>query len=295
MGDNTGMKTSLILATLLGAGALGGCDGERVVRISTSNSEDTGSGVLKVVDTLQCPDTQGGLTRKGAVSPDGTICTYGGPKGAEITLHLVKLDGMTAEQALKAFEERLGRDLPEAADKVRAQETSTQEAMSGSSSEMATGSDAAHISAPGMHIDAKDDQASVRLPGLRVEADGDRASVRIAGFQIRADDHGAAAQSSTGSSAPATPTPPPTNQGGVTINARDDATEVRTRAGGEAVRMTYVLTNNQASAAGWRMVGYEARGPAGGPLVVATVRAKSERVDPVFRDAKRLVSLNVGD
>ena len=292
MGDNAAMKTSLILATLLTAGALSACDGERVVRISSSNSDEAGSGVLKVVDTLQCPDTQGGLTRKGPVSPDGMICTYGGPKGAEVTLHLVKLDGMTAEQALKAFEEQLGRDLPEAADKVRAQESSTEHAMSDSGSETATGSDSAHISAPGMHIDAKDDQASVRLPGLRVEADGDRASVRIAGFQIRADD---SRDATPAPATPETPAAPATDQGGVTINARDDATEVRTRAGGEAVRMTYVLTNDQASAAGWRMVGYEARGPAGGPLVVATVRAKSDRVDPVFRDAKRLVSLNVGD
>jgi hypothetical protein len=289
MGDNAGMKTSsLILVTLLSAGGLTACDGERVVRISTSDSDAHGSGVLKVVDMLQCPDTQGGLTRKGPVSPDGMTCTYGGPKGAEVTLHLVKLDGSTPEQALSAFEAQLSRDLPEAADKVRAQETSTAEITS--TETIRGGHDTAHVSAPGMHIDANDDKASVRLPGLRVEADGDRASVRIAGFQIRADDHGASAAST-----PATPATPETDKGGVTINARDDATEVRTRAGGEAVRMTYVLTNDQASAAGWRMVGYEARGPAGGPLVVATVRAKSDRVDPVFRDAKRLVSLNVGD
>lgn len=286
MRDNAGMtKSTLILVALLSATGLAGCGGERSVRISSSDTEDTDSGVLKVVSALQCPDTQGGLTRKGPVSPDGMTCTYGGPKGAEVTLHLVRLNGATPEQALKGFEQRLSSDLPEAADKVREQEASTSHAMAGSGAN----GDSASVRAPGMSIDATDEKASVRLPGLRVEADGDRASVRIAGFQIRADDHGATAQT------PATTATPSGSEAGVTINARDDATEVRTRAGGEAVRMTYVLTNDQASAAGWRMVGYEARGPVGGPLVVATVRAKSDRVDPVFRDAKHLVSLNVGD
>jgi hypothetical protein len=54
-------------------------------------------------------------------------------------------------------------------------------------------------------------------------------------------------------------------------------------------------TDNTASDAGWRLVGYEARGPQGGPIVVATVRAKDRNNDGVFDDAKDLVSLNVGE
>ena len=42
------------------------------------------------------------------------------------------------------------------------------------------------------------------------------------------------------------------------------------------------------------MVGYEARGPVGGPIVVATVRSKDRERDPVFEDARELVELNVG-
>ncbi len=59
-------------------------------------------------------------------------------------------------------------------------------------------------------------------------------------------------------------------------------------------RQTYLLTDNRASDAGWRLVGYEARGPRGGPIVVATVRAKDRNRDGVFDDAKDLVTLNVG-
>jgi hypothetical protein len=42
-------------------------------------------GVLKVVDALQCPQTMGSLTRKGSARTAATVCTYVGPKGAEVT------------------------------------------------------------------------------------------------------------------------------------------------------------------------------------------------------------------
>ena len=44
-----------------------------------------------------------------------------------------------------------------------------------------------------------------------------------------------------------------------------------------------------------RTVGYEARGPVGGPIVVATVRSKDRDPDRLFDAAKALVTLNVGD
>ena len=44
-----------------------------------------------------------------------------------------------------------------------------------------------------------------------------------------------------------------------------------------------------------RSVGYEARGPAGGPLVVATIRSKDRDKGSAFEDAKDLVTLNVGE
>ena len=58
---------------IVGAGMAGltaACDGDSSVRITTSESGDTASGVLKVVDTLQCPQTFGSLTRKGTAQAD---------------------------------------------------------------------------------------------------------------------------------------------------------------------------------------------------------------------------------
>jgi len=43
------------------------------------------------------------------------------------------------------------------------------------------------------------------------------------------------------------------------------------------------------------MVGFEARGPVGGPLVIATVRSKDTNRGRAFEDARDLVTLNVGE
>ena len=56
-----------------------GCDNGGAVRITTSTTSDS-SGVLKVVDALQCPQTQGVLTRKGSASADGSSA-YSAPRG----------------------------------------------------------------------------------------------------------------------------------------------------------------------------------------------------------------------
>lgn len=79
------------------------CDNAGTVRI-TSTSSGKEAGVLKVVDTLQCPQTQGVLTRKGSARADGTTCVYSGPRGSEVTLHLVSLNGGSVQDALKVFE-----------------------------------------------------------------------------------------------------------------------------------------------------------------------------------------------
>ena len=125
----------------------------------------------------------------------------------------------------------------------------------------------------------------IRLPGVRIETRGDKASVRIGGFHIDADDSDGSARIS--------------GSGGdgenVSINARNDAAEIRANVGGDATRSSWILTDNRPSEAGWRLVGYEARGPAGGPLVVATVRSREDNRERAFEDAKDLVALNVGE
>ncbi|MNC69689.1 hypothetical protein D3C75_1204100 [compost metagenome] len=79
------------------------------------------------------------------------------------------------------------------------------------------------------------------------------------------------------------------------IDANDSGARIRTSSPGEAVRATFMMTADQSSSTGWRVVGYEARGPSGGPIVVATVRGKDRNENRVFEAAKALVTLNVGD
>ncbi len=284
-----------LLPTLSAVAALAGaCDDS--VRISSTRSEDTsGKGVLKVVQTLQCPQTLGSLTRKGSAQSEGRVCTYVGPKGAEVSLHLVPLNGAAPAEVLEAFESRLSAALPEAVARLRASAAQADADMARAEAEAAraesaagqavAAGDRASVRGPGIDIEANGDDATVRLPGMSIDAKGDKASVRIGGFHIDASDSdGSARVRSSGGDGDS-----------VSVNARDDTAEVRTSAGGEATRASWVLTDNRAGASGWQLVGYEARGPVGGPLVVATVRSRDNNRDRAFNDARELVTLNVGE
>lgn len=295
-----------LIPTVCAVAALTSACGDNSVRISSSRSENPDAkGVLKVVDALQCPQTMGSLTRKGSAQANGTVCTYVGPKGTEVSLHLVALDNETPAEALKAFETRLSRALPAAVARLKASaeaETARIEAadVASAAADMAAAdadsaaaradgaaasADRASVRGPGVAIDAHGDDATVSLPGMRIETRGDQASVRIGGFHIDANDStGSARVRGTGGHGES-----------VSVNAQDDAAEIRTSAGGEATRTTWVLTDNRDSESGWRLVGYEARGPIGGPLVVATVRSRDSNRGRAFNDAKALVTLNVGE
>lgn len=288
-----------LIPTVCALAGLAACgDGVRIT--STRSEEPDAKGVLKVVEALQCPQTMGSLTRKGSASAGGTVCTYVGPKGAEVSLHLVPLDGKTPAEVLRAFEDRLSGDLPRAmaalaeaearhqadaaaaeADAARAEDDAARRA----ADEAAAAGDRASVRAPGVAVDAEGEDATVRLPGMRIETRGDKASVHIGGFHIDADDSDGSAQ--VRGSSP--------DGDDVTINARNDAAEIRAHAGGEATRTSWILTDNRTSESGWRMVGYEARGPVGGPIVVATVRSRDRNRERAFEDAKALVALNAGE
>lgn len=268
----------LLIPALCIAALIAACDGDSV-RISAMDAEKPDAkGALKVVETLQCPQTMGSLTRKGTAIEGGVVCTYAGPRGAEVSLHLVKLHGAEPGEALKAFEDRLSTAMPQAVAQLKTR--SADAAPEGGP----PAGDRASVRAPGVDIQADGDDATVRLPGLRIESKGDEASVRIGGFHIDATD-GEGRVDIEGA------------DGGdsVSVQANQDAAEVRTKAGGGATRASWILTDNRPSEAGWRLVGYEARGPAGGPIVVATVRARDRDRGRVFEDAKDLVTLNVGE
>lgn len=270
------------------------CDNGGSVRITTSSTSDS-SGVLKVVDALQCPQTQGVLTRKGSARADGS-CLYTGPRGSEVILQLVPLDGRTPQQALKRLETSLTADLPEAAaedqagsrtDAARAQAEgrgidTEADRIAAQASRDAGAAESTHIRAPGLHVDAQGDKATVRLPGMTIEADGDRANIRIGGLTIRTDDRSSRVNVSSDDAA-------------VNIDATEGAARIRAAASSESVRATFVMAANEPPASGWRTVGYEARGPVGGPIVVATVRSKDRSPDRLLDAAKALVTLNVGD
>ncbi len=282
------------------------CDGD-TVRITSRTSDDGAKGVLKIVDTLQCPETIGVLTRKGAAHEGGATCRYSGPRGAEVTLQLVALTDQGSDAVLQRFETALAADMPHtaadlraSADAARAQASADAAQASAdsarvqadaaaveadraaASADAAAAGDRASVRAPGMAIDAQGDRATVRLPGMSVDANGDKASVRIGGFSINADDStGEATITSADES--------------VSVQAHDNAAEIRTNAPGDATRRTYLLTDSRPADQGWRLVGFEARGPVGGPIVIATVRAKDRDSDGVFDSAKDLVTLNVGE
>lgn len=275
---------SLLVPALCLAALTAACDGDAVRITSTHTENPDAKGALMVVETLQCPQTMGSLTRKGTALEGGAVCTYAGPRGAEVSLHLVKLDGSSPAEALKAFEERLSAAMPQAVEQLKAASAEGAAATAAAAEAHPPAGDRASVRAPGVDIQAEGDDASVSLPGLRVESKGDEASVRIGGFHIDASD-GEGSVNIEGSD----------DGDNVSIQANQDAAEIRTSASGGATRASWILTDNRPSEAGWRLVGYEARGPAGGPIVVATVRARDRDRGRVFEDAKDLVTLNVGE
>ena len=185
---------------------------------------------------------------------NGLSCRYAGPRGAEVTLQLVTLQDGQSPSDLLAPFEESLRRLM----------PHTVERAGDS---------------PLVSVQSGGDSTRVRLPGISVDEGDGRSSVRIGPIHIEGD------ASDSGS-----------ERGGVSVsvNANDNAAEVRARSEHEGLRATYVLTDEQASEEGWHLVGYEARGPVEGPIVIAIVHSKDRDEDVVFDAAKDLVSLNVG-
>lgn len=265
---------SFILVGLVSAGVTA-C-GDQGVRLSTTRQETEGRGPLKVVRALQCPQSLGSLTRKGSAIEGGSVCVYAGERGAEVSLHLVALDGSSPEEALKAFETRLSASLPRAVSDLERAET---DATTATATATATGD-----APPQVAVETKGDKADIRLPGFQVSTQGDVATVNIGGLKIRADDTSGSVDV-TGGGADAE---------SVSVRASGDSVQVRSTTAGAATRANWILTDSRPSTDGWRMVGYEARGPVGGPIVVATTRSRDDDGGRASHDAKRLVILNVG-
>ncbi|WP_312812556.1 methyltransferase type 11 [Brevundimonas sp.] len=267
--------------------ALAACDSDQGVRITRSAEIDTDTGAsaskaLKVVSALQCPSDQGVLTRVGSASVDGQTCTYAGPRGAEIQLHLVTLNGETSSQALKRFQNELVPSTGGTSATVSSltEEDGTETAtVTAPGVDIAAKGDDASVKIPGLNIESKGDRATVRMPGMSIEADGDRAQIRIGGMVIKADDKGSTITAPDGS---------------LKIDANETGAVVQTQSR-QAVRATMIHAISKPAPNAWRVVGYEARGPSGGPIVVATFRTRDRDEQAILESVRELVVLNVGD
>ncbi len=272
---------ALILPICLAA-LVAACDSEPSIRISRDSDRSTeSSGALRVVDFLQCPQTHEVLTRRGAPAADGLSCEYTGPRGSQVTLRLVTLDS-EGLAALDALETEVQALLPSAVERVGGAVAVSAGDAGSQASASAGGGDSVAVQVPGVTIEAEGDNATVRIPGISIDTDGGQSRVRVGGFSIRSDEAGDQVNISSDNEA-------------VRIRAREEAVEIRTRDSSHGVRATYILVDERGSDLGWRLVGYEARGPEGGPLIVAVVRSKDRHEDEVFDGAKSLVRLNVGE
>lgn len=244
---------------------LSACDNNSNVRI-VSNDTETGS-VLKVIDALQCPTDQGVLTRRGSATDGGQTCTYAGPRGAEVKLHLVQIGNSNVNDVLRRYQEDLA--LPTKAANVDVS-VETDEHV-----------ETTQVRMPGLSVDTKGDKASVHLPGMKIEADGDKANIRIGGLVIRADDSGSEIVAEDGD-----------NKAVITADAGGAVVQASSS---KSIRATMMNVSANPAPDGWRVVGYEARGPNGGPIIIATFRSRDRSSDDIIDAAKALVTLNVGD
>ena len=140
---------------------------------------------------------------------------------------------------------------------------------------------ASHSTTPG------DDRVDIDLPGIHIHANGQdqdkdgHGSVRIDGGE--ADKSGAGDQVQASGSKP-----------GVTIDAGDNGAQINVSDDAHGVRRYFMLASDTPGPNGYRVVAYEARGPAHGPLAVALVMAKSDDHDEVTDAARSLLKHNVG-
>ena len=205
---------------------------------------------------LDCPERQGWLTRV-SISADQTSCEYQRGDGEQVTLTRLPLNGQTPQAALAPTEASLKTLIPPR----KQPEITPDSGMSASD-----GKDSAHIDVPGVHIDAHGDKAEVRVFGVTIDADHDNANVHAGigskNAVVLADDHGAE------------------------IRAADvDAPNAN---------LVLILASDKPGPTGYRTVGYMARGPIAGPLIVLQFKSTTNR-DGMGddHDLRKLIELNV--
>ena len=251
------LKTALLIGSLVG---LAGCHPREIHHDGIFHHDGMfhhhDDHPMVSVAKLNCPDQVGELTRT-AQAADGKSCAYSGPQNEDVQLNLTPLDGATPDVRLASLDQTLKAEVPAAAGSG-AQGVYVASDKSG---------DRAHIDLPGFHLDAHGDKADIHMPGISIDADGDDAKV------------------STG-----------LGGGNSVVNAHKGGAEIR--AGGtdaNGVDVTYLLASDTPGPNGYRAVGYVAKGPAAGPLVVGVFKAREQghHDDDGGHGLDRLIDMNV--
>ncbi len=166
-------------------------------------------------------------------SPDGQWCDYSGPRGEIVRLRLAPLNGQTPSAALAPTRAQLHALVP------------------------------VYRKAMPVNYSAESgDSADVNVPFVHVHKDGDRADVRLFGiFHIVGHDHDSDFDGDRGH-----------EHASVHAGLRG-AEVVADKVGRSNASLVYVLAGNHRYASGYRAVGYIAKGPVTGPLVVAEFRS----------------------
>ena len=275
------MKTFMLVAASGLAMSLAGCGGKPAAMRTT----------------LDCPKTQGELTRTG-IAADGKACTYVTAAGAEVTLQLISAP-QGPDAALSVIETTLlanrqapkpksasDKEAAKAADKASSPAKEPAEPAVKGSAERAAREAAEDSRRPGVDVTAKSDTSGV------VKDDGNgTATINLPGIHIVANERDETANIRVGP---------------LSVNAADNTATIRMRRDvrlrGEAlsptkrgVRATFIYTGEDLPE-GYRFVGYEAGGPKTGPLTVAVVKSKQEEDvgSEIYPDVKRLVRRNGG-
>ena len=210
---------------------------------------------MTVSTRLDCPVTEGLLTRVTA-APDGNSCVYQHRAGDDVTLLRLPLNGQSPQVALAPIDAELKTLLPPSAPSTPVEPASDD------------ANDNTNVDVPGVHVQAHGDSTVVSVMGINIHANGDKANVQIG--------NGA-------------------NSINVVGNGESKDAQVRlSKINPTNARITFVLAGAAAGPSGYRSVGYLARGPVAGPLVIAEVKSRANHDGLHFdNDVRRLLDRNV--
>ena len=144
-------------------------------------------------------------------------------------------------------------------------------------------------------LEAEMPASSTLTASKHVPGDHDNVDIDVPGVHIHADENGGAKVQTPGATVTASANGGAEVRGkGVNINANDAGAQIRVNDSGPGVRSIFLLVADNPGPHGYRFVGYQARGPASGPLVVVQAKGKQGDHDDLDHDVKRLLDRNVG-